>query len=373
VTHRRFGPFALLLVLALLATAGACGDDDGDDRGGALPPVDGTSVPDAYRIVYEVTTPESTGREEHVVHRPFDAHIVERDGTGTITAERWSTLGQLLTRSQGAEGVRIDTAVAPAASDVRPDLFLERLEEAGKLQPGTDGQVGGRPCHRVKEVGQVAVAPDAGTTDAEGGSLPVVVERCVDAQGLVLEERFTTAGGQRVRTKRAIELELGDDVPEVEVPDLAALPDEQGNGAVQEIDAEERPPFVEAWDLDTPEGFTFVGRYAVAPARLAQSNGALTADAGIALYTDVWERGGDLLFLDQGATESGAPPFDDRSTIGSVDLEGIGPAVLAVDLRIAEVRLVRPEGGFVRVAGTVAPDELVELAGDLELLPAAAP
>ena len=355
---------ASMAALALLAgTVAACGDDDG--AGGGLPAVAGTTAPDAYRIVYSVVTPDSSSEEERVVQRPFDAHVIERDGQGHVTAERWSTLGELVTRSQGGEAVRIDTAIALAASDLRPDRFTEPLEAAGKLKAGDAGQIGGRPCTRAKEVGAVLTAPPVSSQDP-GGSLPVLVERCVDAVGLVLEERWTTAGGERVLTKQAVELEVGDDVPDIDVPDAPALPAEQGNGAVRELEAGAPPPFLEAWTLPAPAGFTFVGRFAVQPARLSQSATALASDADVALYTDVWRRGGDLVILDQGASQSGTTPFDSRSTIGPVAVPGLGSAELAMDLRIAEVRLTRPEGGFVRVAGTLDPEDLVALAGTLQ-------
>jgi hypothetical protein len=353
------------LAIALLAAAPAACGDDGDGRTG-LPAVEGTAAPDAYRIVYQVVTPDSRTEEERIVQRPFDAHVIERDAEGEVTTERWSTLGRLVTRSQGADAVSIDTAIASAASDLRPDLFAERMEAAGKLREGETSRVGGRPCRRVAEAGEVATAPPPGE-GTQTGSLPVVVERCVDDLGLVLEERWTTAGGERVLTKRAVELEVGDDVPDVDLPDAAPLPLEQGNGAVEELEADARPPFAEVWSLPAPAGFTHLGRYAVQPARLTGSPTALTGDPDVALYTDVWVRGGDLLLLDQGASRSGALPFDPASTLGPVDVPGLGAAELAVDLRLAEVRLTRPEGGFVRLAGTLDPDDLVELAATLRL------
>jgi hypothetical protein len=44
---------------------------------------------------------------------------------------------------------------------------------------------------------------------------------------------------------------------------------------------------------------------------------------------------------------------------------GLGPADLAVDSRLAEVRFTRPDGGFARLAGTVDPKDLVALAATL--------
>jgi hypothetical protein len=256
-----------------------------------------------------------------------------------------------VTRSAGAPAVRLDTPIAPAADDLRPDLFDAHLAHAGRLLPEGASEIGGRACRRTSETG---VSPDA-----------VVTTRCIDAQGLVLEELWTQQGDV-VRSLRAVELELGQDVPDIDVPDAEPLGLELGNGAVTALDPDEQPPFAEAFRLSPPDAFTYVGRYAVVPPRVGATAEALAP--GVALYTDVWRRGADLLILDQGATTSGPPPFDARSTSEAVELERLGAGELAVDLRIAEVRLTRPDGGFVRVAGTVTPDELLRLAGSLDLL-----
>lgn len=358
---------AITVVALVIVAIGQAGSDDGTSTKG-LPAVDGTTPPTAYRIVYKVTTPDSIGTEEHVVHRPFDAHVVQRGADDNITAERWSALGKLVTRSQGTDAVRIDTAIAPAASDVRPERFDAQLDKAGKVdRDGEAASVGGRPCRFASESGTVNTTDDpTGAGDTQ--PLPVVVARCVDALGLILEERWTTAGGERVLTKRAQELELGDDVPDIDIPDAAPLPAAQGNGAVRKIDRDEVPPFAEVFEMPDPKGFTFVGRYAVAPARLSGTADAIPTDAGIALYTDVWRHGPDLVFLDQGATTGGATPFDPDTRIGDVQLSGLGTAELAVDVRSAEIRLTRPDGGFVRLVGTIPVADLITLSATIEIL-----
>jgi hypothetical protein len=358
---------ALVTVLAVVAIiwAIAAGGSDGSrasDGSGELPAVEGRRPPTDYRIVYRVTTPDSLAEEEHVVHRPLLAHIVNRDADGNVTAERWSDLGRLVTRSQGADAVRIDTAVATSASDLRPDRFADALVEAKKAgrKDGSE-RVGGRACRTLTQTDEVP--------NTAGESLPVTIDRCIDAIGLVLQERWTTQAGDVVLTKRARVLELGDDVPDIDIPDAAPLADEQGNGAVRKIDDDEPPPFREAFALDVPDDFTFVGRYAVAPARFGTGvSGEVIPATDVALYTDVWRRGPDLLLLDQGATRGEAAPFDPNIRVGTVDLGPLGQAELAVDLRTSEVRLTRPDSGFVRVSGTIPLDELLTLALSLHVL-----
>ncbi len=131
----------VVVVLAIVAVVLAL---SGDDEETGLPEVEGTEAPEAYRIVYEVTNPEGVGREEHVVHRPFDAHIVQRDSSGTVTSERWSTLGQLVTRSQGGPAVRIDTA--DRAGGERPtSRAVRRTARVRREAPPGQGRRGGRP------------------------------------------------------------------------------------------------------------------------------------------------------------------------------------------------------------------------------------
>lgn len=358
---------AVIVLCTVVALIGRGGGDEHDRDSQGIPAAVGTDAPIAYRIVYQTTTPDTVGTEEHVVHRPFDARVTVRDKDDKVISERWSTLGRLVTRSQGAEAVRIDTAIAPATDDVRPDRFRDLLVEAKQLVGHDETQqVGGRRCTFASEAGEIDTSDDG--TQPSGDPVKVLVSRCVDQQGLVLEERWTTTTGDRVLTKRAVELEVGDDVPGIDVPDASPLGVDKGNGAVTKVDDHARPPFREAFELPTPEGFTFVGRYAVAPARLSRTPGAIPADADLALYTDVWRRGPDLLLLDQGATKGGAAPFDPSTRIRDVSLGALGQAELAGDLRSAEIRILRPDSGFVRLSGTIAPDELARLAGTLQVL-----
>ena len=97
-----------------------------------------------------------------------------------------------------------------------------------------------------------------------------IVDRCVDAQDLVLEERWTSPTGERLLTKRAVELELGDDVPDIDLhaPKAHPLPAEQGNGAVRTGRRRHAAAVRRGRSrLPTPQGFTYVGRYAVVAAR----------------------------------------------------------------------------------------------------------
>ena len=83
----------------------------------------------------------------------------------------------------------------------------------------------------------------------------------------------------------------------------------------------------------------------------------------------MWRRGPDLLLLDQGASTTGSAPFDPKSALGPIEVAGVGAATLAVDLRLAEVRFIRPDGGFARLAGTIDPKDLVAIADTMTVAP----
>ena len=359
-----------LVVVALVAAIASSSTGGGGSRHATVTlPAVGTAIPTDYRVVYEVTTPDGTTTEEHIVHRPFGAAVIQRDGHGAITAERWSALGELVTRSAGAKAVSVSTAIAPSASDARPDLFADDLVKVGRMTAGAPGEVGGRACTRASQPQNVVTQGGATAASGKNGSLPVKVTSCSDRQGIVLEERWASAGGTTLLTKRAIELQLGSDVPAIRIPSADPLSAAQGNGAVRKLASNEAVPFPETFHLVAPKGFTFVGRYAVVPVRLAQGGAAVPAQPGVALYTDVWRRGPDLLLLDQGATTTGSAPFDAKSALGPVEVPGVGTATLAVDLQLAEVRFIRPHGGFARLAGTIDPKDLVTIADTLTVAP----
>jgi hypothetical protein len=354
-----------LLALVVANSVGGDGHHRTTSSNGDLPAV-AHGIPRDYRIVYSVTTPDGTTTEEHIVHRPFDAESITRDANGKVTARRWSSLGRLETSTPGSDTVRLDTAIAPADGDSRHDVLDDALVTVKRLASAGRGEVGGRPCRNTSQATKVATAGNGAASISSGGTLPVTITTCVDAQGFVLQQRYTTAAsGEPVLTKRAVALQVGRDVPAVHVPAVDAIPVDRGGGRVREVAADAPIPFEERFHLDPPKDWTFVGRYSVVPPRLSSTGAPVAGQPGIGLYTDVWRRGPDLLLLDQGASEAGGPPFDASSRLGPITVPGLGPADLAVDSRLAEVRFTRPDGGFARLAGTVDPKDLVALAATL--------
>lgn len=312
-----------------------------DEGGPTLPEVVGDGPATAYRVVYEVDADGATSTEERVVVRPFDSDIVVRDSGGTITSERASRAGLLATRSSGADWVLIDVPFSPATGDTR----LDRLGTAMTDELGDD-EIGGRDCRELR-----ASFP---------GEAVAIVDRCVDAAGIVLREVWRADDGEVVQTMTATTVEV-DDVAVGPTPTGTRLAAADGNGAVRSVPDDEPVPFAESFSLD-PAGWEFVGRHLVVPPALGGLPGEAVQLSATALVSDVWRRGPDLLVLDQGATKDGEPPFGDGRFLQTFSVDRVGDAALTVDERLVAANITLRDGGFVRLSGTVTPDDLRELA-----------
>ena len=186
------------------------------------------------------------------------------------------------------------------------------------------------------------------------------VARCVDAAGIVLREVWRADDGEVVQTMTATTVEV-DDVAVGPTPTGTRLAAADGNGAVRSVPDDEPVPFAESFSLD-PAGWEFVGRHLVVPPALGGLPGEAVQPSATALVSDVWRRGPDLLVLDQGATKDGEPPFGDGRFLQTFSVDRVGDAALTVDERLVAANITLRDGGFVRLSGTVTPDDLRELA-----------
>jgi hypothetical protein len=352
-TQVRSGAAGLAAVIALLALAACADGTDGDGTSG---------VARSYRITYEIDDQGAmTTTEVRTVHRPFLGRV---DTTGGI---RITDAGVLATAPTDGEWVRIEVPIAPAGGDVRPDAVLDEALDAGIVEERGRREVAGRDCRVIALGGPVL----GGTLTPIGAVEGESAVACIDDGGLVLAEMWTVDGATRRRIE-AIDVEIGnvdDDVFSLS-DTMQVLPYRSGGGSVRVVEDDEDPGFAERWRLATaPKGFEHAGRYAVLPPLLGQQVDATRPRvADVALLTDVWVDGADLVLVDQGAVrQGGAPPWDARPYVRRVDLGALGRGELVLDLRMSELRVTRPDGGFVRVAGTVAPARLIELARLLEL------
>ncbi len=340
--------------LALVLLLAACGSDaTSEDDAVATTPI-------AYRITYETTTGDATTTEDRAVLRPF----LSRVETGGAT--RVTDVGLLATASSGAPWVRIEVPIAPAGGDLRPDAVLAAALDAGIVAERGSRRSLGRSCRGIELGGPVS----SGTLTPIGAVAGESAEACIDDIGLVLAETWTV-DGEVVLAREAVDVEVGDVASDAfSVPARAeSLAFAQGGGSVRRVADDEDPGFAERCHLRAPAGFEHEGRYLVLPPALgATVDPSMPRRAEVALMTDVWTDGMDVVLLDQGAARGGASaPWDARPYTEEVDLGDAGSGVVVFDLRLNEVRVERPDGGFVRVAGTLPPDRLVAIARTLEL------
>jgi hypothetical protein len=342
----------LVAAIAAVGALAACS--------GEAPRVEQSAPPTSYRITYEVTTGDTTTTEIHTVRRPFMGRVDIGD------TSRVTDVGLLATSSPDTPWVRIQVPIAPAGGDVRPDAVLDDAIAAELVEEAGTRRIAGRSCRVVRLGGPMS----GGTLTPVGAVAGESAEACVDGTGLVLAETWLVDGDVQ-REMEATSVEVGDVDDDVfAVPSGATdLTFRQGGGSVEAVARDEDPGFSERWRADVPDGFEHAGRYLVLPPQLGEPvDPSVPRSADVALLTDVWVRGADVLIIDQGAARGGgAPPWDERPYSKDVALGALGDGTVVFDLRLSEVRVARPDGGFVRVAGTLPPDRLVELARSLEL------
>lgn len=332
------------LVLVALVTATGCRSSS------PVAFAEGPAV-QRYAVTYRVEEGGQVAVERLVVDRPFASHLV-LEGSERITA-----LGRLATRSSGGEWTVLEIPPAPAGRDLRPDIALAAAEGRDLVERRGVKTVAGRPCRVYRAGGPV----DSGSLATEGPSDRRNTEFCVGRGSIVLEQ-VETDDGRVTRRVRATSVVTGAPVGQLPaIPAVAPVGVAAGGGRVQPLDAATRPPFDRFYvAAPPPTGFTAAGRYAVVPIGLA----GVTS-----LVADVYTRGADMLLIDQGASTTGKPPFDDDRPTESAAVGELGEGETALDLRANEVRVLLPDGGFLRVVGTRPLDELLAVARQLRLQP----
>ena len=295
-------------------------------------------------------------RRPPTVRRP---HRRRATPTARSPSERWSTLGEPHHPLAGARRPCASTPPSPPPPTTSaPTCFTDALVDAGSLEPGDDRpRSAAAPAARSTEVDPACPPTGGAQTGARRHDRPLRRRPGPRARGAVDHARrraWSSPSGPSSSSWATT-------CPTSTCPTPPPLPTEQGNGAVRELDADDRPPFLEAFRLAVPDGFTFVGPLRRRPARSAPASPAGASRATrTSRSTPTSGAGAPTSSCSTRAPRrSGPPPFDATPRSAPSTSARSGPAELAVDLRIAEVRLTRPDGGFVRVAGTVAPDELV--------------
>lgn len=319
----------VLVALALLPVA--CSDDEPE------PLVIG-DIPESYRITYRVEEEGSEdSREVLTVRRPFDSRI-ETDDVVEI-----ATLGRSSRRAtaSGRLAVAIPPSVAPG------DVRVEHLLDSDLFEPAGRKTIADREC-QVYETGQSLRLVEL----VEGDD----VEVCIDANGLVLEER--SDGRTRTATKVELDVRATFDVGERTIPVL------DGGGAVQPLTDDSRTPG-RFWELGDDLPLPHEGRYAVVPPQPDAYNDATLRGRRVGTTTDVLTDGLDVVIVDRGGTLEGIDVIADDDTAERVDGGAVGTGSLRHTSFGAELTFELDGGRFIRVSGTLPPEELVAVARGL--------
>lgn len=319
-------------------------------------------VPRAWHVLYREDVrfgrEISTTTTEVWVRRPFDARQVSypgppRDRGRAASTQVWS-FGRLQTSSRDSTSV---IAVAPdvASPDMRPDRVLPDGIRRGVFEPREVRRVAGRAC-RVYRTG-AAVETGLKRPEADGERWADV---CFDAAGLMLEQ-VVVQDGSPVRSRTAIRVDEDPDLdPALFRTGEPTLTPKDGGGSVRRVTAASQPPgpFLEIGA--PPEGFTHLGRYAVIPAQPGLIDPAQRSTI-LASIADIWVRGADALIVDRGGTLQRGAPFSSDPDGFRIDV-GERRGELLLDLRSTTVRALLGGGRYLRVLGTLEPDDLIEVA-----------
>lgn len=322
----------------------------------------GTSL-DGYRITYRVTQRGVGHRTTEVLtaRRPFTSELLSKDERGAVVdVQRWA-FGRVKTVT-GKETPQV-FAVGPTIGgyDFHPSISVDEAAARGLLDRREQRKVVGRRC----QVYRTATALTGGVLTALDATSKEYADVCFDEQGLLLEEWWVVDGSairQRVAT------EVKETAPDdfgagwSEEPTTASVGD--GGGSVLRLRAGSAPPGPYFEASSVPPGFTHVGRYSVVPPQPITVEGADRTSA-IASTADVWQRGSDVLILDQGGSLGGRQAYPPDPTNRSIDLGGLGTAEVVLGLGTNEVRIVVGRGRYARVIGTLSTGALVDVARSL--------
>lgn len=344
-------------------------DDDGSalaelDRGGSeevagAPDVEVTGSLASYRIVYRV---EDVGQEIGYrtdvvsVRRPWESRLESRTGRPPGDDElstQVAAFGQRINQAPGQDPAVIELGPVLPASDLRLEHVLGPAVAAGRLERREVREVLGRRCQVYRAGDYLSAAVITPPTPE------LYADSCIDAAGLLLEEVLFSEG-EAIARRVAVEVDdspsLADDLFPTGEPSVEAS---KGGGSMQRlVDGTSTPGTFYVADA-IPEGFVAMGRWSVVPPQAENFGEDLTREGfRRAQVADVYERGTDVLILEQGATLQGAPPFEIDPTNPTIDLGALGTGEVRFSALGNQVRALLPGGRFVQATGPRPPEEL---------------
>lgn len=339
------------------------------DASGDLEPVEPPSV---YQVVYRVQDwaggqlVETT--DTITVERPYRGRVEIRTGgapSSKAPRSRTSTdFGRISIDGQNADALLVATPPALAAGDLRFDAILADAVAAGRMMPREHRGVGGRRCRVYRTLEPIA----AGTLTASAATARDYTDNCFAADGLLLEELWVTEG-RVLRRRIATAVDRNPPVAGDIFDAFGTLLDpKQGGGSIRAVDPTSAPPGGPFWGtLAVPNGFTYRGRYAIVPPQREE-----TPEEGpqaspfegsesrkrVGAVADVWERGIDVLILEQGGAVDNSDVYEVDPGEPTFEVPGLGTGQVVLDGRLNEVRFPLPSGRYVRLLGTLSADTL---------------
>lgn len=289
------------------------------------------------------------------MRRPFESRIETWSGPPPGTQRlsvRQSAFGVLANESPRAQPVNIAVPPSVASGDLRVDASLDEALKDNTIIRRERRRVYGRPCQVYRAGGPVSAGDLTPYKPGEGE----YADFCVDTNGLVIEEAWTSRGKlvrRRVATKVDVDPPIDPSIFTIDVkPTETSL-----RGSVKKINVT-----TPVWTLrSVPKGFGLLGRYSVTLPQLAMpQSGGVPAPPSVSV-SDVYVNGPDLLVVDQGVSLQGLMTSDARPA-QKMNLGPLKDGQLVVDARASEARGATPDGSALRVVGTLPPAQLVQLA-----------
>ena len=326
-----------------------------------------TDVPTSYRAVFHVDNRAGddlvTTTERVWVRRPFQSRIETYAGPppgNRLSTTRHSAFGVLTSRGTNAEPLNIAAPPSLASGDLRIDASLREAVADDTILRRERREVFGRQCQVYRAGGPVSAGDIERYVPRSGN----YADLCVDRNGIVVEEAWVYRN-ELIQRRAAVEVEI-DPAIDRRVFEIDIDPSEgQFRGSVERLDPDEVDT-EGLWVLpDLPRGFETLGRYGVViPQAALPQTGGQVPGPGPSSTTDVYVRGPDLLVVDQ---DPSLVRFLQEASPGAreVDLPNLGDAMLIVDARMSEIRGQTADGSVVRLFGTLAPSELIDLARQL--------
>ena len=324
-----------------------------------------THVPETYRAEYRIENRAGeslqTTIEKVWVRRPF-ASRVETWKDGKLLSTRQSSFGTLTNESGGAQPLNIAVPPSLSSGDLRLDIAITEALDAKTIIRRERREVYGRQCQVYRAGGPVL----AGDIETYEPGNETYADFCVDRNGIVIEEYWLDEG-RLLRRRVATDLDVDVSIPERTLAITTPTNPDIHRGAVERIPRKTTGEGLPLWTLEkAPKGWDDLGRYAVIISDQAYpKTDPLAPSAAPASTSDVYIRGADFFVVDQDPSLGQALSLEKRVS-RDVKLDELREGKLIVDGRMNEVRAKTPEGSYIRIFGTLRPDELLELADKLE-------